>query len=274
MRKVAQVRFREKNGMRENRIRTIWAEGGNVINGWLSIASSITAELTANADFDSVCIDLQHGSIDYQVAVPMLQAISTTNKTPLVRAPWNDPAIIGKLLDAGAYGVICPMINTRAQCEAFVAACRYAPLGSRSTGPQRAVLYGGADYVAKANETVLTFAMVETVEALENLEAILTTPGLDAVYVGPSDLSLSMGEKPGYDPKYPEVMKAIKRVAKEAKKHNVIPCIHVGTTAYALEMFGLGFRLITYAGDYRFLQWSMQRGLAALRAGKPAPDAL
>jgi 4-hydroxy-2-oxoheptanedioate aldolase len=260
--------------MRENRVKKIWAEGGNVINGWLSIASSITAELTANQDFDSVCIDLQHGSIDYQVSVPMLQAISTTSKTPLVRAPWNDPAMIGKLLDAGAYGVICPMINTRAQCEAFVSACRYPPLGSRSTGPQRAVLYGGADYAAKANETILTLAMIETVEAMENLEAILSTPGLDAVYVGPSDLSLSMGEKPGYDPKYPEVMKCIKRIAIEAKKRNVIPCIHVGTTAYALEMFGLGYRMITYAGDYRFLQWSMQRGLAALRAGKPAPDAL
>jgi 4-hydroxy-2-oxoheptanedioate aldolase len=260
--------------MRENRIRKIWADGGNVVNGWLGIASSITAELTAAQDFDSVCIDMQHGSIDYQAAVPMLQAISTTGKTPLVRVPWNDPAIIGKVLDAGAYGVICPMVNTRAQCEAFVAACRYAPLGGRSYGPQRAVLYGGPDYAAKANETILTLAMVETMEAMDNLEAILSTPGLDAVYVGPSDLSLSMGEKPGYDPQYPGVMKAIKRIAVEAKKHKVVPCIHVGTTAYALEMFAAGYRLISYAGDYRFLQWSMQQGLKALRAGKPAPDAL
>ena len=260
--------------MRENGIRKIWAGGGNVINAWLSIASSLSAELVANQDFDSVCIDLQHGGVDFQAAIPMLQAISTTQRTPLVRAPWNEPAIIGKLLDAGAYGVICPMVNSRAECEAFVSACRYPPLGSRSSGPHRAVLYGGPDYSAKANETILTFAMVETVQALDNLEAILTTPGLDAVYVGPSDLSLSMGEKPGYDPKYPKVMKAIARIAVEAKRHGVQPCIHVGTTAYALEMFGLGYRLITYAGDYRFLQWSMQRGLAALRSGKIAPDAL
>ena len=221
-----------------------------------------------------MCIDLQHGSIDYQAAVPMLQAISTTSKTPLVRVPWNDPAIIGKLLDAGAYGVICPMVNTRAQCEAFVAACRYPPKGNRSFGPQRAVLYAGTDYTAKANDTILTMAMIETVEALDNLEAILAAPGLDAIYVGPSDLSLSMGETPGYDPRFPQVMKAIKRIAKEAKAHNVVPCIHVGTVAYALTMFEAGYRLITYAGDYRFLQWSLQQGLKALRAGKPSPDAL
>jgi len=260
--------------MRENGIRKIWAGGGNVINGWLSIASSITAELVASQDFDSVCVDLQHGSIDYQAMVPMLQAISTTDKTPLVRVPWNDPAIIGKVLDAGAYGVICPMVNTPAQCEAFVSACRYAPKGARSFGPQRAVLYSGADYATNANGTILTFAMIETVEAMDNLEAILATPGLDAVYVGPSDLSLSMGEKPGYDPKFPEVLKAIERIAKAAKRHGVVPCIHVGSVAYALSMFETGYRMISYAGDYRFLQWSMQQGLKALRAGKPSPDAL
>ena len=260
--------------MRENRIKSIWAAGGNVINGWLGIASSVIAELVAAQDFDSVCIDLQHGSIDYQAAIPMLQAISTTNRTPLVRAPWNDPAIIGKLLDAGAYGVICPMINSRAECEAFVAACRYAPAGGRSYGPQRAMLYAGADYAKEANATLLTFAMIETVAALDNLEAILKTPGLDAVYVGPSDLSLSMGETPGYDPQFPAVLKAIKRIATEAKRHGVVPCIHVGTTAYALAMFEAGFRMVSYAGDYRLLQWAMQRGLTALRAGKTAADAL
>ena len=260
--------------MRENRVRKIWADGGNVINGWLGIASSVNAELMASLDFDSICNDLQHGSIDYQAAVPMLQAISTSQKTPLVRAPWNDPSIIGKLLDAGAYGVICPMVNSRAESEAFVAACRYAPQGGRSFGPQRAALYGGPDYAAKANETILTLAMIETVQAMDNLEAILKTPGLDAVYVGPADLSLSMGEKPGYDPRFPEVLKAIKRIAKEAKRHGVVPCIHVGSAAYGLEMFAAGYRLISYAGDFRFLQWSMQRGLEALRAGKTAPDAL
>jgi 4-hydroxy-2-oxoheptanedioate aldolase len=260
--------------VRENRIRSIWGAGNNVINGWLGVPSTITAELMAHQDFDSVCVDLQHGSIDYQMAVGMLQAISTTNRVPLARIPSNDPAIIGKLLDAGAYGLICPMVNSRAECEAFVSACRYAPIGTRSAGPQRAVLYAGPDYMAEANATILTFAMIETVKALDSLEEILATKGLDAIYVGPSDLSLSMGEKPGYDPEYPKVLKAIKHIAKTARRHDVVPCIHVGSAAYALRMFEAGYRLISYASDYRFLQWSIGRSLAALRKGETAPDAL
>ena len=115
----------------------------------------------------------------------MLQGICTTEVTPIARVPWNDPALIMKMLDAGAYGIICPMINTRAEAERFVGACRYAPVGYRSSGPIRAALWAGDDYHAKANDTVLTFAMIETAEAVRNLDEILTTPGLDAVYIGP-----------------------------------------------------------------------------------------
>ena len=142
---------------------------------------------------------MQHGMIDYQMMVTMLQGISTTNVTPLVRVPWNDPAHIQKALDAGAYGIVCPMINNRAEAEKFVGSCRYAPLGYRSSGPIRASLYGGADYHAKANDIVVAFGMIETQEALDNLDAILSTPGLDAIYVGPSDLSISLGYAPGGD---------------------------------------------------------------------------
>ena len=259
--------------MRENRIRRIWAEGGNVVNGWLAIPSSISAELMAQSGWDSLCVDLQHGAIDYQTAVAMLQAISTTETVPLVRVPWNDPAIIGKVLDAGAYGVICPMVNTRAQCENFVGACRYAPAGYRSVGPLRAALYGGADYVKHANATVLTMAMIETREGVENLEAILATPGLDAVYVGPSDLSVSMGESAGFDPEFPEVLAAIRKIAKAAHRHGVVPGIHVGSIAYGKRMFDAGYRFVSYLSDFRFLQWVVSRSIPAMRAGVPAPSA-
>jgi len=255
--------------MRENKIRRIWAEGGNVVNGWLAIPSSVSAELMAHAGWDSLCVDLQHGAIDYQVAVTMLQAISTTETVPLVRVPWNDPAIIGKLLDAGAYGVICPMVNTRAQCEAFVGACRYAPEGYRSVGPLRASLYGGADYVAQANKTVLTMAMIETRQAIENLEEILATPGLDAVYVGPSDLSVSMGYTAGFDPAFPEVLDAILKVPAVAKRHGVFPGIHVGSVAFGKRMYDAGYRFTSYMSDFRFLQWLAGRAVTAMRAGKP-----
>ena len=104
--------------MRENTVKTIWAKGGLVVNGWLSIPSSFSAEVMAHQGFDSLVVDMQHGVIDYQTAVTMLQAISTTNVMPFARVPWNDPAHIMKILDAGAYGIICPMINSRKEAEA------------------------------------------------------------------------------------------------------------------------------------------------------------
>jgi len=173
---------------RPNGVREAWAQGRAVINSWLGIPSSFSAEVMASMGWDSLVVDMQHGMIDYQMMVTMLQGISTTNVTPLVRVPWNDPAHIQKALDAGAYGIVCPMINNRAEAEKFVSSMLYAPLGSRSSGPIRASLYGGADYHAKANDIVVAFGMIETVEAMENLDQILSVKGLDAVYVGPSDL--------------------------------------------------------------------------------------
>src|SRR5437660_5528474 len=147
--------------MRPNTLRKIFAGGGTVLNGWLAIANTYSAEMMAHQGFESVTIDLQHGPVDFQAAVGMLQAISTTAAVPMVRVPWNEPILTLKLLDAGAYGVICPMINSKAQAEALVEACRYPPRGSRSFGPNRAVLYGGADYWRYANDEILLFAMVE-----------------------------------------------------------------------------------------------------------------
>ena len=179
--------------MRENKLRTLWKNGGVAVNGWLGIPSSASAESMARCGWDSLVVDLQHGLVDYTDAVPMLQAISQTDTTPMARVPWNMPDIIMKLLDAGAYGIVCPMINTPAECEEFIQNCRYAPRGRRSFGPIRAVMYAGADYWKYANETILTIAMIETQQALDNLDEILKTPGLDAIYVGPSDLGLSLG---------------------------------------------------------------------------------
>jgi 4-hydroxy-2-oxoheptanedioate aldolase len=186
-----------ETALRENKLRTLWKNGGVAVNGWLGIPSSASAESMARCGWDSVVVDMQHGLVDYTDAVPMLQAISQTDATPMVRVPWNMPDIIMKSLDAGAYGVVCPMINTPAECEEFIQNCRYAPRGRRSFGPIRAVMYGGADYWKYANETILTIAMIETQQALDNLDAILKTDGLDSIYVGPSDLGLSLGFQPG-----------------------------------------------------------------------------
>ena len=259
--------------MRENRLRSIWAKGEAVVNGWLSIPSAFSAEVMAHQGFDSLVVDMQHGVVDYQVAVTMLQAISTTSTVPLVRVPWNDPAHIQKALDAGAYGIICPMVNNRAEAEKFVGSCRYAPLGYRSSGPIRASLYGGADYHMKANDIVLAFGMIETQEALDNLDDILSVKGLDAIYVGPSDLSISLGYAPGGDKPDAWMMDALKRILDACRRHKVQPGIHCGAPSYAKKMIEMGFTFVTVGGDTRFLTVGATTAALEMREGAAKPGA-
>ncbi len=239
--------------MRENTLKKIWARGAAVVNGWLAIPSAFSAEVMAHQGFDSLTVDMQHGVVDYQTAVTMLQGISTTSVVPLARIPWNDPAFVMKILDAGAYGVICPMINTRQQAEALVRACKYPPRGYRSWGPVRASIYAGTDYGDHANDTLLVIPMIETAEALENLDDILSVPGVDAIYVGPSDLSLALGCKPRLDQTDPPVVEAQKKIVAACKRHGVIAGIHNNTAAYALKMIADGYQFVTLASDTRFL---------------------
>jgi 4-hydroxy-2-oxoheptanedioate aldolase len=239
--------------VRENRLRTIWSEGGTVVNGWLHVPSSFSAEVMAHAGLDSLTIDMQHGPVDYGSLVPMLQAISTTDTVPVVRVPWNDPGIIMQVLDAGCYAVICPMVDTREQAQAFVGACRYPPAGYRSYGPYRAALYGGEDYTEYADETIVTIAMIETREALDNLDGILDVEGLDAVFVGPSDLGQSLGYGPGPDREEPEVVEAIDRVLDAARDHGLAAGIFAGSTEYALRMVEKGFNFVNVSTEVRLM---------------------
>ena len=255
---------------RANRVRELWAAGKPVINSWCSIPSSFSAEVMAHAGWDSLVVDMQHGMIDYQMMVTMLQGISTTDTTPMVRVPWNDPAHIQKALDAGAYGIVCPMINNRAEAEKFVGSMRYAPVGYRSSGPIRAALYGGADYHAKANDIVVAFGMIETQEALDKLDEILSVKGLDAVYIGPSDLSISLGYAPGGDKPDEWMMTALKKVLDGCKRHKVQPGIHCGAPAYAKKMIEMGFTFVTVGGDTRFVTMGGQAAIQEMRSGTPA----
>ena len=239
--------------MRENRIRSIWKAGGAVVNGWLAIPSAFSAETMAHQGWDSLTVDLQHGVVDYPAAVNMFTAISTTDTVPVVRVPWNEPGILGKVLDAGAYGVICPMVNTREDAEHLVAATRYAPLGSRSMGPIRAALYGGADYAKHANDTVVVLGQVETQQSLDNLDAILSVKGLDGVYIGPADLSISLGCAPTFDDVEPPVAKAIEHVLARAKALGKVAAIHNGSPEAALARIAKGFQFVTIGSDARFI---------------------
>ncbi len=251
--------------MRENRLRQIWAEGRPAFGGWLTIPSSFSAELFAHAGFDWLCIDLQHGLIDYQVAVTMLQAISTTDTVPIVRVPWNEPGIIMKSLDAGAYGIIIPMVNSGAEAEAAVAACRYPPRGIRSYGPIRAVYYAGRDYFAHAEETALCIVMIETKEAIERLDDILGVPGVDAVFVGPADLSVSLGLAPASDRDEPAFADAIQRVLDACHRHKVVPGAHAGNPTVARKRIDQGFLLIEMCDDANALASTAAADLKALR---------
>ena len=172
-----------------------------------------------------------------------------------------------KILDAGAYGVICPMINTRAQAEALVAACKYPPRGYRSYGPVRASIYAGTDYGDRANEDLLVMPMIETAEALKNLDAILSTPGVDAVYVGPADLSLALGCKPRLDQTDEPVVEAQKQIVEACKRHNVVAGIHNATAAYSLKMIEIGYRFVTLASDTRHLAAKAAEEVGIVRKG-------
>ena len=237
--------------MKKNRIKRIWKEGNAVINGWLSIPNSFSTEIMAHAGWDSLTIDLQHGLNDYSASIEMLQAISITETVPLARVPWNEPGIIMKMLDAGTYGIICPMINSKKACEDFVKACRYPPLGNRNFGAIRANIYEGSDYSVYANNEIITMAMIETKTAVDNLESILSVDNLNGVYIGPADMSLTYGLKPQFDVKEDPVFSNIKLIVNKAKEHGKIAGIHNGTTQYAKEMIALGYQFVTISSDYR-----------------------
>src|SRR5215208_3228546 len=237
----------------------MWAAGKAVVNGWLAIPNVFSAETMAHAGWHALTIDMQHGVVDYDAALAMLTAISTTSVAPVVRVPWLDPGIIMKMLDAGAYAIICPMVNTREDAERFVSAMRYPPQGSRSFGPIRALLHAGPDYPQHANATVIAFAMIETRQALDNLDQILSVEGLDAVYIGPADLSLALGCRPVFDDVDPPIAQAIEHILAKAGEHGVVPCIHNATPEYALRMIEKGFRFVTIASDARLMAAGAQQ---------------
>jgi 4-hydroxy-2-oxoheptanedioate aldolase len=242
--------------MIRNRLKELWAEGKPAINGWLSVGNPFTAEIMAAQGYDSLCIDIQHGALDYPDALPMLQAMRASGVVPLVRVPWLEPGIIMKALDAGALGIICPMVNTARQAAEFVSYMRYPPRGQRSFGPTRVGIAAGAGYGARANDEVLAFAMVETAEAMENLEAIAATPGLDGIYVGPADLTLGLHQgrlAPGFDREEPDMIEALKRIVAACKAAGTTAALHCGTPDYAARAIEWGFSMTTVASDVRLL---------------------
>ena len=251
-----------------NKLKTAWAAGQKTVNGWLAIPSGFSAETMAQAGFDSITVDLQHGVQDYLSMVACFQAMQSHPVLPMVRVPWNEPGIIGKVLDAGAYGVICPMVNTREEAEALVSYMRYPPAGKRSNGPIRAAIYGtSSSYQSTANAEILCMPMIETQQAIDNLDAILDVPGIDAVYIGPSDLSFSRGGSPTLDQEGQQAMDTYETILKATKKRGQNAGIHCLKPEYAVRMHKMGFDLVTLGNDSGIMLAAARAAVAATKAG-------
>ncbi len=250
-----------------NRLKAQWQQGKATVNGWLAIPSAFSAEVMAQAGWDSVTVDLQHGVQDYLSMIACFQAMEKHPPLPMVRVPWNEPGIIGKVLDGGAYGVICPMINTAAEARAFIRAAKYPPQGARSNGPIRAAPYGVmSSYQSTANQETLCIPMIETREALDNLEAILDVPGIDAIYIGPSDLGFSLGMPPKLDREEPEILKIYERLIRETAKRGIFAGLHNLSPAYALRMIEMGFKMVTIANDSGLMFQAARAAVSEIQA--------
>jgi len=249
-----------------NTMMDTWASGGETLGTWLSMASSHSAEIAGRAGFDYVCVDMQHGVADYQVAVEMMQAIEMGGGLPIVRVPWNEPGIIGRVLDAGARGVVVPMVNSVAEAQAAVAYCKYPPLGARSFGPVlvAARAAAGENYFEVANDTTACIPMIETRQAVEALDDILAIEGVDAIYVGPADLSISYGYGPGYTDDNADYKAALEHIAERCAAHGVVAGIH-STAALSADRRAKGYRMQTVAGDAMALGRGMARDLRTAR---------
>ena len=235
--------------MRTNTVKQKWREGKPAIGCWLGIPSSYSAEMMAHQGFDWVCVDTQHGAIDYNTAFPMIQAIASTDAVPFVRVPWNEPSIIMKYLDAGAYGIVVPMIETADDARAAVRATRYPPDGIRSYGPNRVVYYTGDYNAPAANDEVALIVMIETPEALKNLDEIASVPGVDALYIGPADLSQALGLGPAYNADNPAHAEAVTKIRDAAVRHGKVPGVHTSGSALTNRYLAEGFKMVMLTTD-------------------------
>ncbi len=239
---------------------------GYLLNGYCAIPAAFSAELYAGQGWDSITLDLQHGLIGYESAVAMLQAITASGVLPLVRLPWLDPGLIMKMLDSGALGITCPMINDAESADRLVRYCKYPPRGERSMGPIRAAAVYGADYAERANRTTSVLAMIETEEAVRNIDAIAAVEGLDGVYIGPADLAVSMGKPIQLDHPDSAVAAAIAHVRERVTARGLVCGSFAPTPERAWELVKQGFRFVTLSSDARALLAQTAAWVSGFRA--------
>jgi 4-hydroxy-2-oxoheptanedioate aldolase len=251
-----------------NPLKTSWAEGRTAFGLWMTVPGSVGAEIFAGTGVDYVCVDQQHGVIDYDSMVPMFQAIRAEGTAPITRVLSNDPFLIMKALDAGAWGVIVPLVNNAEDAARAVAACRYPPRGMRSYGPVRAARVIGSRDPEELGGEVLCLVMVETREGLDRVEEIATTPGLDGIYIGPSDLALSLGLPPTLDVTEDAHIQAVNSIREACHRNGIAAGIHAASGEWARKHAEAGFDIVTVATDAALLRAAALRELAVARSAR------
>ena len=253
--------------MRQNTIKAKWRGNEPAMVGWMGTADPYMTEIMAHAGFDGLVLDMQHGmGIGPDRAAQWLQVVSTTATVPLVRVQWNDPVHIQYVLDAGAMGVIVPLVRNGEEAGRAGGAARYAPVGYRSVGPNRARLAHGQDYIQHANEEIICLVMVETEPTIQHLRAMCAAPGIDGFYVGPSDLAVSMGLGPGPDNRDARHVAAVQAVLDAANAAGLVAGIHTSGPEESARRFRQGFRLAPIGSDAAFVTAGAKAAIDRLRA--------
>ncbi|MBX9663413.1 aldolase/citrate lyase family protein [Novosphingobium sp.] len=247
-------------------IKQRWRRGEVTLGAWLMVPSALSAEILSKSGFDWVLVDMQHGCMDYETAVNMIRAIDLSGAMPVVRVPWNEPGIIGRMLDAGAMAIVAPMIEGVEDARRLVQACRYPPAGRRSLGPTRVGARDGMGYVATANDRVCVIPMIETASALEAVEDIAAVEGVDALLVGPFDLSFALGLQPNDNDGKPVFDAAIARINAAARARGIASAVF-STAALAPLRASQGFQMISVITDASAIGMAGAQSLAAARAG-------
>jgi 4-hydroxy-2-oxoheptanedioate aldolase len=237
--------------------------GETVYCGWCALPAPILLEVLAREGFSAVAIDMQHGMWDFAGAVTGIGTIHGAGAAPIVRVPLNDFAMVSRALDMGAEGIVAPMINTLEDAKKFVAVAKFPPLGERSWGPNRAMMLGqfpdAKTYLRGANDMTVTIAMIETRAALANVDAIAATPGIDVLFVGPSDLSITLTGGATLDPHSKEVEAQLDKIVAAAKKAGKVAGLYCASAERAAAMAKRGFGYLAVGSDLGFFR----EGIAA-----------
>ncbi len=253
--------------VKTNHVKRALREGRPTVGSWLHLCSGIGAEIMSRAGFDWLLIDMEHGHGDYQTLLTQLQAIEGSETIPVVRVQWNDPAVIKRVLDLGAYGVMIPWVADHGEAVAAVRAAKYSPQGIRGiAGSHRAGGYGrhATEYWRRANDEILVVVQVETPTAVTDIDAIVQVPGLDVVFIGPGDLSTALGHMG--DAAHPDVQAAFARVEKAAKARGVALGNITRSWEQARELYARGYQFLTLCSDTTLLTRGSQEILDRFRA--------